>query len=179
MKRLITSLLFVFLTLVIIYGQNGDKKIDLMDANGDTVSLNLNILERPLIISTFAVGCGHCMKEMKAYSEKYTEWKRKYNIDIIAATSNYNKKYISKHVVPFVQNNKYSFKIYIDYKYEMATSLIQKEGIQKELFPVYKENLVMRIPQTIIIDKNGQLVYQKLGFTDGDEQKVEDVIKNL
>jgi peroxiredoxin len=115
---------------------------------------------RVTIISFWATWCAPCKRELDAISELYPEWTEEYNTRLIAITID-NARALTQ-VKPLIQEKGWDFDVLVDSKQELQQALN-----------------FQAIPQTFVIDKDGNIVYQHEGYTPGDEYELEKIIKNL
>ena len=125
----------------------------------------VNIQELPsdgkiTIISFWATWCAPCKRELDAISEVYTDWSKDYNTKLVAITID-NARALTQ-VKPLIQEKGWEFDVLVDSKQELQQALN-----------------FQAIPQTFIVDTEGNIVYQHEGYTPGDEYELEKVIKNL
>ena len=112
------------------------------------------------IISFWASWCAPCKRELDAISELYPVWTADYNTTLVAITID-NARTLT-HVKPILEEKGWEFDILVDSKQELQQALN---------FQV--------VPQTFVIDSDGNIVYQHEGYAPGDEYELEKVIKNL
>lgn len=112
------------------------------------------------VLSFWATWCSPCKRELDAISELYPDWIEEYNVELIAITTD-DARALSK-VKPLVATKGWEFEILSDSKRQLQQALN-----------------FQAIPQTFIIDQNGQIVDQHEGYNPGDEYELEDKIKKL
>jgi thioredoxin-related protein len=62
---------------------------------------------------------------------------------------------------PFIQKHNYTFPIFPD--------------LQREVFSLFAEQ---SIPRNVVLDRNGKIIYQSIGFEDKEFSKMVQLIKN-
>jgi peroxiredoxin len=112
------------------------------------------------VLSFWATWCSPCKRELDAISELYPEWIENYNVELIAITTD-DARALSK-VKPLVAQKGWEFEILSDSKRQLQQALN-----------------FQAIPQTFVIDQEGQIVAQHEGYNPGDEYELEDKIKKL
>jgi peroxiredoxin len=112
------------------------------------------------ILSFWATWCSPCKRELDAISELYPEWIENYNVELIAITTD-DARALSK-VKPLVAQKGWEFEILSDSKRQLQQALN-----------------FQAIPQTFVIDQQGQIIAQHEGYKPGDEYELEDKIKKL
>jgi thiol-disulfide isomerase/thioredoxin len=112
------------------------------------------------VISFWATWCAPCKKELNNIKAIYPEWQEKYNANLIAVsiddTRNFSK------VKTYVDGQRWEFTTLVDTNSESKRSL----NFQS-------------VPHTIIIDKNGNIVWEHDGYTEGDEFELEKELEKL
>lgn len=112
------------------------------------------------VLSFWATWCSPCKRELDAIAELYPEWQSAYNMQLAAITID-NARALTQ-VKPLVEEKGWEYQILVDSKQELQLAL----GFQA-------------IPQTFVIDGEGNIVYQHEGYTPGDEYELEKILKEL
>ena len=154
MKKLI---IFMCLLLFFIQAQaqiNGLPKVLLRKLDGSKIyASELGNHGKPFIISFWATWCKFCLSGLNTISTTYSRWREETGVKLIAISTDRETK--EGFVKSFVQKRKWPYEIYIDYK--------------KGLYQHFK---IREVPHTLIIDNNGQILWQKIGFNPGDEAEI-------
>jgi len=157
-------LTIIFLAFSLFSFTSPDKKFpsaNLKDLNGKTVKTDKFINNGKItIVSFWATWCVPCKRELDVYADIYDEWKEKYDIEIIAITID-NVRGLSK-VKPLVAQKQWPFTVLSDLNEELKKSM----------------NFVA-VPQTFILDKKGNIVFDHSGFKMGDEYEMEKLFDKL
>ena len=128
--------------------------LSLKTLDGKAFELNQKFSKNKLtVVSFWATWCSPCKKELDAMSSHYSEWQKK-GIEVIAVTID-DIQQVNK-VKPMVQQKCWSYTILSD---------VNKDSLKKLGF--------QSIPQTFVIDANGQILYTHSGYTPGDEHELE------
>ena len=152
---LFSSILFVSA----ISAQSGLPDMPVTNLNGSTVQLKSVIDSNKITIITFwATWCVPCINELDALQEKLDE-KTQQHFQLIAISTD-EARTVQK-VRPLVKSRGWTFKIYLDESNEI-----------KRAFNV------SNIPFVIIVTK-GKIVYQKSGYTHGDEDVLLEKINQI
>lgn len=117
--------------------------------------------ENNYIVSIMATWCGPCRVELDAFQEVATEWKKKYNVEIVALS-------VDKPTST-----------------QLVFDLAKKQGWNA--VKVYHEDMgytarelgVHRIPQTFLVNGKGEIIYKSKGFHSNLISKFEKEIKKL
>ena len=153
---------FLLLILSVVYTQNTEKKypnINFDLFNGKKISIHELINSGPLVIQFWAIWCSPCKKEMY-YLDKIQDKYKDSGVNVICINTD-NLKSVPK-AKAYVRQKKYDILIAADPSSQ-----------------IFKKLNASVMPTTLIMDKNGQIVYTKEGYMGGDEKKVEAVLKLL
>ncbi len=129
----------------------------LPDMNGDNFQLSKNTGEKLLMINFWATWCAPCLDEMKAMIPVYEKFRDR-GFEVISISVDDNKT--AGRVPAFVNSRKYPFRILLD--------------TNNEVMQLYQTTVP---PFTVLIDKEGKIIYSHTGYRKGDEKKVEEVIE--
>ncbi|MEQ1747075.1 MAG: TlpA disulfide reductase family protein [Saprospiraceae bacterium] len=112
------------------------------------------------VISFWATWCSPCKKELDAIKDYYEEWQKKYNMELVAISVDDPRT--AAKVPAMVAQKGWSYRILLDYNKEFSQAAN-----------------VASVPYTLLLDKNGNVVYEHTGYAPGDELELEDRIKEL
>lgn len=172
MKKIISSFFVGCFCIMTVFAQNTNdstkafKKyklpsIDIKTIDG--VAFNTSQFSnngKPVIISFWATWCTNCVKELKAIQEVYSDWQDSTGVKLIAISID-DAKSVDK-VKPFVNGKSWDYEIYLDPNRDFSRAM----------------NVVMP-PYTYVIDGNGNVVWQHISYTDGDEEVLYKVVKEV
>lgn len=140
-----------------------DKKfpaLKLKNLDGKEVDLNASFSKNKLtVVSYWATWCSPCKKELDAMNELYPSW-QKDGIEVIAITID-DIQQLNK-VKPLAQQKKWKYTLLSD---------ANKESMRTLNF--------QSIPQTFVVDKNGNILYTHSGYVAGDEFELEKKLKSF
>ena len=131
----------------------------LVNLDGKYVELNSISGSGPILLSFWATWCKPCLEEMVEYNKIYEQLKD--SGFVLLAVSTDTEKSVAK-VKPYIKSKGYNFPVLLDTNSEVA-----------------RKYYAQQMPYTVLIDKNGNIVYSHLGYMKGDEQKVEKLISEL
>ena len=155
-------LLFVSLvTLSFVNSSNVGKTLpneSLKTINGNKV--DVSTFSKPAIISFWSTTCIPCIKELNAINEKYESWKKEHKVEVYAISTDDDR--FASRIPLIVSKKKWRFPVFKDQ--------------QKKLFKALD---IKNNPYTIIIDKQGKIVYEHNSYKEGDEKELINIIKNL
>ena len=140
-----------------------DKKfpsLKLKNLDGKEVDLNASFTKNKLtVVSFWATWCSPCKKELDAMNELYPSW-QKDGIEVIAITID-DIQQLNK-VKPLAQQKKWKYTLLSD---------ANKESMRTLNF--------QSIPQTFVVDKNGNILYTHSGYVAGDDYELEKKLKSF
>ena len=128
----------------------------LEDLSGDFVELNQEVGEGPILLSFWATWCKPCIEELDEYKKLYNDYKDKGFKMFAISTDDENT--VAK-VKPLVKSKGYNFPVLLD-----------TNGDAVRLY--YAQS----IPYSVILDKDGMIIYSHLGYMKGDEVKVKNIV---
>ncbi len=142
-------------------GQQQISTAEIKTLKGETVDLADVIQEADLtVVSFWATWCKPCQAELDAIADLYPEWQEDLNVQLVAITID-TQRQLSK--VPGLLSTKgWEYSVYSD-----ANNVLKNQlGFQA-------------IPQTYVVDQQGNILYNHSGYTAGDEYDLEDKLKEL
>ncbi len=159
MKALSTAV-FVFLAFL-AFGQKGLPSVEVKTLDGQSVDIQQYAANGKItVISFWATWCSPCKKELDAIAELYDEWQKEYDMELVAITMD-TQRALAK-VKPMVESKGWPFIILSDANQVLRNSLN-----------------FQAIPQTFLLDREGNIVYSHSGYVPGDEYELEEKIKAL
>ncbi len=173
MKKIIFYLLTLFsFTQSIAQGEikesttavENDKKIPsvtLRTINGTKVnSADFANDGKPYVINFWATWCAPCKKELDNIADKYSDWQSETGVKIIAISIDDTRT--SSKVGTTVESKGWEFEVYLDENKDFARAMN-----------------VGNPPYTFLVDGNGNIVYEHIGYAEGDEDELYEKIKEL
>ncbi len=159
-KTLFPTLFIVFLVTT-TFAQKTVPDIEVKTLEGQSVSIQdyLND-DKVTVLSFWATWCSPCKKELNTITDYYEEWQEKYDMKLIAITID-NARAIRK-VKPMVDGFGWEYTVLSDVN----------EDLKKAMN-------FQTVPQTFVVDKEGNIVYSHSGYTPGDEYELEEVLEGL
>lgn len=160
----ILQILIVVFSLVFLSAGVPEKKFpsaELKDLNGKIIKTDDFITKHKItVVSFWATWCVPCQRELDIYGELYDEWKEKYDMEIIAITID-NARQLAK-VKPLIAQKQWQFNVLSDVNQDLMKAL----------------NFTF-VPQTFILDNEGNIVFDHSGFKPGDELEMEKIFEEL
>ncbi len=131
----------------------------LKNLEGKTVNVeDITSKHKKTIISFWASWCKPCKSEMDAVAEFYEEWVDDYDVEFVAITID-NARGLAK--VPGIISTK-------DWPYTFLSDPNQE---------LMRALNFQTIPQTFVVDQEGEIIYSHNGYNPGDEFELEDILK--
>lgn len=158
MKKIV-ALLIAVITCSALWA--GLPSVQLKDVNGKTVDTGkLTNNGKPIIISFWATWCKPCLRELKAINEVYADWQDETGVRIIIVSIDDAQN--AQKVKPLVDG--------FDWEYDV---LLDPNGDFKRAMNVQS------VPHVFVLDGKGNIVHNHIGYTDGEEDKLYQIIKGL
>lgn len=110
-----------------------------------------------VLINFFATWCPPCRQELpRMQKEVWEKWGKRddFAVMVLAREEGWDK------LDPFMKNNEYSFPIYPDLK--------------REVFSLFAESM---IPRNVLINKDGKIIYQSIGYSADEFSKLIELIR--
>ncbi len=156
----------VFLALLLAFSTanaqdtKGDAlpEVKLMNLKGEEVNLSALAKGNKLtVISFWATWCSPCKKELSNIAELYKNWKQDYGVEVVAISTDDARN--KDRVKSYVNGVNWPFTILLDPNEDMKRAL----NFQS-------------IPYTLLIDRNGKILYRHNSYVEGDEFILEEKI---
>lgn len=166
MKNYLLVSLFLLFTAA-TFGQDGNKalftlpSINIKNMEGEPFNTkDISNNGKPIIMTFWATWCKPCMKEHDAINEVYEEWVEETGVKLYAVSIDNSRS--SKRVMPTVNGKGWEFDVLLD-----------SNGDLKRAMNV---NIP---PHTFILNGNGEVVWQHIGYLDGDEDEYIEIVEKL
>ena len=115
---------------------------------------------KPYIINFWATWCAPCKRELNNIADVYEDWQEETGVKLIAVSLDDSRS--AARVSPYVNGQDWDYEIYIDINADF-----------KRLMNVNNP------PQTFLVDGEGKVVYQHVGYAPGDEEELYEQIQQL
>ncbi len=155
MKQLTFLLVFSLGFSLAAYAQKSIPDVNVKTLDGKTVNLKDYAARsgKIIIIDFWATWCSPCKQELDAISDDYSEWQKNYNVELLAITID-NQRALPK-VPGIVETKGWEYTIFA--------------GNEEELRNAFN---FQTIPQTLVANKNGIIVFEHNGYVPGDEEEL-------
>jgi cytochrome c biogenesis protein CcmG, thiol:disulfide interchange protein DsbE len=115
---------------------------------------------RITVVSCWATWCSPCKKELDTILEVYEEWQTAYNVDLVAVSVDDART--AAKIPAMVAEKGWPYRILVD------NNRAFQQGAN-----------IASVPHTLLIDQQGHIVYEHVGYQPGDEVELEEKIKAL
>ncbi|MEO0006705.1 MAG: hypothetical protein RJA20_901 [Bacteroidota bacterium] len=161
MKKTLPILAFLAISVAAFSQTKLLPSANLKTLEGQTINAkDLGKSGKITVISFWATWCSPCKKELDAINEIYEDWQKNYNMELIAISTDDART--AAKVPAMVQSKAWPYRILLDTSRELSIAA----NIQS-------------VPYTFLLDKNGNVVYEHVGYAPGDEDELEEKIKAL
>lgn len=166
------SLRIVLLSLVVLFSLGNkpleeDKKlnalpvVEIKTMQGEKFSTSaISNDGKPIIIDFWATWCKPCIEELMAINEEYANWQKETGVKLYAVSLDDART--MNRVAPFVNGKGWTYE-----------SLIDPNGDFKRAMNVNMP------PHTFVLNGKGEVVWQHVGFAEGNEAELYEVIKKV
>lgn len=135
--------------------------VDVKTLEGQTVNIQDYVGKGKITVMSFwATWCSPCKRELDAIADIYEDWQEEYDMELLAVTID-DARSMAK-VPALVETKGWEYTILADSKRELQKALN-----------------FQTVPQTFLIDAEGNIVYTHSGYNPGDEIELEDKIAAL
>ncbi len=135
--------------------------VDIKDLQGTTISTAaFENGGKPIIIDFWATWCKPCIEELNAIHEVYADWQKETGVKLI--TISLDDARTMQRVMPFINGKGWAYENYIDPNGDFKRSM----------------NVNMP-PQTFVLNGNKEIVWQHVGFAEGNEDELFDEVKKV
>lgn len=156
MRKLLFVLSFVFAGIAAqaqIFPQVNIKTLD-----GQTIDASTIQHDGPIVVSFWATWCSPCKKELEALNEYYIDLVEETNVLIIAVSIDDPRT--ASTVSVEVNSRGWEYDVYLDTNSDLRRAM----GVNN-------------VPNTMVFNANGELVYTSNKYNPGDEHHLMDVIR--
>lgn len=112
------------------------------------------------VVSFWATWCAPCKKELDAIRDYYPEWKEKYKMRLVAISIDDART--AAKIPAMVEEKEWEYDVLLDANKAFHQAVNATS-----------------VPHTLIIDQEGNIVYEHPGYNPGDEVELEKKIRNL
>ena len=161
MKKTLLILFVLFLNLASNAQVSSLPAATLKNLDGkDVQTADLSNDGKPMLICFWATWCSPCKKELNTYADYYEEWQKETGVKIYAVTIDDQRTVNS--VKPYVNSVSWEYEILSD----VNKTFSQAMGVNSP-------------PHTFLLNGKGEIVWQHVGYTPGDEEEVREQLLKL
>jgi peroxiredoxin len=147
------GVLLILICSLNTYSQKQIPEINIKDLNGKSVALSTITDGTPLVFCFFATWCKPCLVELNAIAEEYEDWQDESDFKLIAISVDDSKS--NAKLKSMVNGNDWPFEVYADSNSDLKRALN-----------------INSIPHAVIVNANGEVVYEKTSYTVGAEYEL-------
>lgn len=141
------------------YGKMPSVEVKTLD--GKTVNMSEVTNDgKPIIVTFWATWCKPCIKEHDAINDVYEDWVDETGVKMIAISIDNARS--AMRVAPTVNGKGWEFEVLLD--------------VNSDLKRAMNVNVP---PHTFIIDGEGNIVWQHVGYLDGDEEEYIEIVEKV
>ena len=143
------------------YAQKEMPSVNVKSTNNKIFNVKTDFAEKDklYVFSFWATWCAPCLNELDAINEKYSEWSKELNMEVVAVSVDDTRT--QKRVKPLLNGKKWPYTILLDTNQDLKRAL----GIAN-------------VPYTVVV-KNKKVVYVHNGYSQGAEKELYKKLKEL
>ncbi len=136
-------------------------EVTLKDMDGKSVNVaDYGENGKITVMSFWATWCGPCKKELNNIAERYDRWQDEFGLEVIAVSVDDQRS--SDKVKTYVNGVGWEYDVLLDVN----------EDLKRQLN-------FQTVPYTIVVDSEGDILYEHGGYVEGDENELEEIIKEI
>ncbi|MFM2207434.1 MAG: hypothetical protein RL213_1409 [Bacteroidota bacterium] len=164
MKRHALLSALSLILLVRASGQESNRplpNVTVKTVNGENFAFNkIENGGKPIVVDFWATWCKPCIEELNAIHENYAEWQQESGVKVVAVSLDDSRT--MNRVGPLVNGRGWDFEVYVDPNADLKRALN-----------------VNNPPHTFVVNGKGEIVWQHVGYAEGNEFELYDVVKKV
>lgn len=133
--------------------------VEVKSLNGKTVDLaNISNEGKPIILIAWEITCLPSIAEFKNIAPLYPAWQSETGVKLVAVSIDDNRS--SPRVAPLVRSKGWTYEVYLD----------PNQAFKRAMN-------IPSCPQAYVVNGKGEVVWQKTGYTPGDELLMYEAVK--
>ncbi len=160
MKRFLIATMLLTMLSFGASAQQTLPSVDVKTLDGKTINAKDFANDgKPFAICFWATWCKPCLMELNTFAESYEDWQSETGMKIYAVSIDDSRT--QSKVTPLVNSSEWEFEVILDVNGDLKRAL----GVNNP-------------PHSFVVNGKGEVVWQHVGFTPGDEQHlIEEIIK--
>jgi len=135
--------------------------VDVKLMNGERVNTSTFANDgKPIIIDFWATWCKPCIEELNTIHDLYPDWQKATGVKVI--TISVDDARTMTRVAPFVNGKGWTYESYVDPNGDFKRAM----------------NVNMP-PHTFVLNGKGEVIWQHVGFAEGNEEELYEVVKKV
>ena len=115
---------------------------------------------KPIVISFWATWCKPCIEELNNISDVYPDWQKETGVKLVAVSIDDART--TQRVAPFVNGRNWPYEFLLDPNSDFKRAL----------------NVNMP-PHTFLVNNKGEIVWQHVGYVEGNEDELYEQVKKV
>ncbi len=162
MNKIVTTIFMLIFTSGLITAQNKIPNVEIKTLDGKIFNTDsLNHMGKPVFLSFWATWCVPCMKELDAVNENIEDWKDEADFIVVAVSIDDQRS--TNRVAPLVNGKGWE-----DFIVLRDSNSNFKRAMN-----------IVNVPHSMLLNKDGKVVWQHTSYSDGDEFHLFELIKKV
>ncbi len=162
MNRIIATIFVLIFSIGVVSAQEKIPNVEVKTLDGKIFNTDsLNKMGKPVFLSFWATWCVPCMKELDAINDNIEDWKDE--VDFVVVAVSIDDQRSTGRVAPLVNGKGWNDFIVLrdpNANFKRAMNIIN-------------------VPHSMLLDKNGKVVWQHTSYSEGDEFHLFELIKKV